>query len=381
MQTRAYGKTGITTSLFGMGCMRFPTIAGASGLEEIDKEKAIEMVQYAANNGVTYFDTAYGYHNQQSEALVGEALEGELRKKVTIATKQPYSVMKTKDNMRRNLENTLKKLRTDYLDVYLIHSIQPPYWEDIKAFDAIGEYEKFRQEGLIKNIAFSYHGDFETYKKIVDYYDWDMVQIQQNILDVNDQATSEGIRYAGKKGMAVVIMEPLRGGGLAQPPKEVAALYEQYPEKRTAVEWAFRHLYDFPEVSVILSGVSTMEQLKDNIRIFSGEDVKPNCLTEADKKLLANVKAAYEARAGINCTACEYCQPCPMGVEIPRLFKAYNSGMMYDNMNFGKGSYAFAKRNGADASKCVECGACENVCPQNLEIIELLKKVRAELDG
>ncbi len=379
MQTRAYGKTGITASLFGMGCMRLPTIKGEAGLEEIDKEKAIEMVQYAATHGVTYFDTAYGYHNQKSESLVGEALDGGLREKVTIATKQPFSVMKTKENMRRNLENTLKKLRTDYIDVYLIHSIQPQYWEDIKAFGVLDEYEKFKQEGLIKNIAFSYHGNAKTFRDIVDYYDWGMCQIQQNILDVNDQATEEGLRYAGSKGMAVVIMEPLRGGGLAKPPKEVQALYDNHPEKRSGVEWAFRHLYNYPEVSVILSGVSTLEQLKDNIALFSKDDVKANCLTEADKKLLADVKKAYEARTGINCTGCEYCQPCPNGVEIPRAFSAYNMGMMYDNMDFGKNRYDFMKRSGTDASKCVECGNCENVCPQNLNIIELLKKVDAEL--
>ncbi len=380
MQTRKYGKTGITTSLFGMGCMRLPTIKGEAGLEEIDKEKAIEMVQYAATHGVTYFDTAYGYHNQKSESLVGEALDGGLREKVTIATKQPFSVMKTKENMRRNLENTLKKLRTDYIDVYLFHNIQPQTWEDIKAFGAIEEFEKFRQEGLIRNIAFSYHGDAVTFKKVVDYYDWSMSQIQQNILDTDQQATSEGIRYAGKKGLAVVIMEPLRGGGLALPPKEVREIYENYKEKRTAVEWAFRHLYDFPEVSVILSGVSTLEQLKDNIRIFSEPDVQPGCLSDEDRKMLELVKKTYEARAGINCTGCEYCQPCPNGVEIPRIFSSYNMGMMYDNMEFGRSRYNFSKRNGTDASNCVECGLCESKCPQGLNIIELLKKVHAELN-
>lgn len=382
MQYRPYGKAGFDVSLFGMGCMRLPRRQNEDGSMEIDKEKAIELIQYAADHGVNYFDTAYGYHREQSESLVGEALDGGYRERVHIATKQPFSVMKTKDNMRRNLENTLKKLRTDYIDMYLIHNIQTADWEAIKEMGVIEEFEKFKSEGLIRGIAFSYHGGFDTFKEVLDYYpNWDMCQVQQNLLDYDKEVTEKGIRYAGEKGVALVIMEPLRGGGLASVPASVQKLYDEFPVQRSSVEWAFRYLYDYPEVSTILSGVTTMEQLKDNIRIFSEPDALPNVMTAEEKQLLRDVKAAYESIVTIPCTECEYCVPCPANVGIPRIFKSYNTGMMFGNFDNPQRSYMFLRNAGADASHCIECGACETKCPQHIEIMKQLKVAHEKLDG
>lgn len=380
MQYRPYGKQGYDVSLFGMGCMRFPRIEKDDGTVVVDLEKSYELVRYAVDHGVNYFDTAYGYHSQQSEAVLGEALRGR-REKVKIATKQPFGVMKTQADIRINLENTLKKLQTDYIDVYLIHCIDASSWEGIKERNIIAEFEKFKQEGLIKAIAFSYHGDFPLFKEVLGSYDWAMAQVQQNLLDSGREVTEEGIRLVGEKGAALVIMEPLRGGGLASGPKDILDVYASYPVKRSPAEWAFRYLIDYPEVSSILSGVTTMEQLKDNIRIFSQEDARPHCLRPEERKILANAKACYDSRVTIPCTGCEYCLPCPQGVNIPGVFSRYNDGVMFDHFDNVRRSYSFMQRGGRDASQCVACGACEPQCPQNISIIRQLQVADSALSG
>jgi predicted aldo/keto reductase-like oxidoreductase len=379
MQYRQYGKLGFEVSAFGMGCMRLPRLAEEPA--KVDTEKAFELIRYAADHGVTYFDTAFGYHHQTSESVLGEALSEGRRGKVKIATKQPFSVMKTQGDVRANLENTLKKLRTDYIDLYLIHNIGSGSWEEIKKRNIIGEYEKCKSEGLIRAIGFSFHGDEKTFADVLAYYDWDMCQIQQNLMDVESQATERGIALAGKKGCALVIMEPLRGGGLATPPPPVQAIYDAYPVKRSPVDWAFRHLLNYPEVSCILSGVTTLEQLKDNIQIFSAPDALPRCLVPADKKMLAQVREQYRALKSIPCTGCEYCMPCPFGVNIPGTFSGYNDGVSFANFNQPRRSYSFSVNAKSDASQCRACGACEKKCPQRIDIIEKLKTAHEALKG
>ncbi|MDR2618113.1 MAG: aldo/keto reductase [Treponema sp.] len=390
MNYRNYGKLGYQVSAFGMGCMRLPRIVNAKDEAEVDREKAYEMIRYAVDHGVNYFDTAYGYHNKTSEEVLGEALEGGRREKVRIATKQPFGVMtdlksgggKTiRENARRNLENTLKKLRTGYIDVYLIHNIGKYCWEDVKKEKIIEEYEKVRSEGLIRAIAFSYHGDFSCFKDVLGFYDWGMCQIQQNFMDVEKEATEEAIHLAGKKGCALVIMEPLRGGLLATPPDPVKEIYDEYPVKRSAVEWAFRHVLNYPEVSAVLSGVSTLEQLKDNIEIFSKPDAVPGCLNAEEKKILSRVKAKYESLVAVPCTGCEYCLPCPQGVHIPGVFGRYNDGKMFGSFDQPQRGYMFMTRGKSDASRCVACGACEKKCPQHIGIIEQLKTAHEALRG
>ncbi|MDR0730274.1 MAG: aldo/keto reductase [Treponema sp.] len=389
MQYRQFGKLGYEVSAFGMGCMRLPRILKGDHAE-VDREKAWEMIRYAADHGVRYFDTAYGYHNKTSEEVLGEALEGGRREKVKIATKQPFGVMRDLasgggktllENARRNLEATLRKLRTGYIDVYLIHSIGERDWEGIKQAKVIEEYEKFRAEGLIGAIAFSFHGDYAAFKQVLDYYDWGMCQIQQNLIDVDREATEQAIRDAGKKGCALVIMEPLRGGNLAVPPAPVKAIYDSSGIKRGAVEWAFRHLLNYPEVSTILSGVSTMEQLKDNIEIFSKPDAVAGCLSEGEKKLIAGVREQYLAMKSIPCTGCEYCLPCPQGVNIPQVFGKYNDGVMFGTFEPSRRGYMFQTRGRQDASLCVRCGACEKKCPQHIGIIGELAKAHEKLRG
>ncbi|MDR3138288.1 MAG: aldo/keto reductase [Treponema sp.] len=380
MLYRKYGKLGFQVSAFGMGCMRLPRIVTGNETE-VDREKACEMIRYAADHGVNYFDTAYGYHNKTSEEVLGEALEGGRREKVKIVTKQPFGAMTTQPDIRKNLEATLKKLRTDYIDVYLIHNIGKGSWADIKRRKIIEEYETFRAEGLIRGIGFSYHGQYPAFKEVLDFYDWDMCQIQQNLIDVDREATEEGIRQAGKKGCALVIMEPIRGGSLATPPEPVQAIYDEYPVKRSSVEWAFRHVLNYPEVSTILSGVSTMAQLKEDIEIFSKPDAVPGCLNEEEKDIIRRVREKYLSLKSIPCTACEYCLPCPQGVQIPGVFTKYNDGVMFGNFDPQKRSYTFQIRANQDASHCISCKACEKKCPQHIDIVAKLKTAHEALRG
>lgn len=386
MQYRNFGKCDYKVSALGMGCMRLPRIKRENCEDTVDREKAFEMIRYACDNGVTYYDSAYSYHNKTSEEILGEALDGGRREKVKIATKQPFGVMadlksgggKTiQDNIRRNLENTLKKLRTSYIDAYLIHNINADSWESIKQNRVINEYEKFRAEGLIRAIGFSYHGNFGLFKDVLEFFNWDMCQMQQNFLDENREATGEGMRLAGKKGCALVIMEPLRGGGLATAPKRVQAIYDEWelPEgkPRSAVEWAFRHLLDYGEVSTILSGMTTMEQLKENIGIFSKSDAVPGCVSPEERAILDKAKAVYESVEGIPCTGCEYCLPCPHGVNIPGVFSKYNDGNRFENFAQPSRSYMFMSRANQGVANCAACGECEKKCPQRIGIIEQLK--------
>jgi predicted aldo/keto reductase-like oxidoreductase len=368
--------------------MRLPRIIRGNRTE-VDREKAWEMIRYAADHGVTYFDTAYGYHNETSEEVLGEALEGR-RDRVKIATKQPFGVMRDlktgggktiHENARRNLEKALKKLRTGYIDVYLIHNIGAPDWEEIKKQKIIEEYEKFRSEGLIRAIAFSYHGGLPCFREVLKFYDWGMCQIQQNFIDVEREATEEGIRLAGRKGCALVIMEPIRGGSLAAPPDAVKAVYAEYGVERSPVEWAFRHVINYPEVSTILSGVSTMEQLKEDIEIFSKPDAVPGCLSAEEQKIIARVREKYLSLASIPCTGCEYCLPCPKGVNIPQVFSKYNDGIMFNTFEPARRSYYFQTRGGQDASLCVSCKACEKKCPQHIEIARELAAAHQVLAG
>ncbi|MDL2258237.1 aldo/keto reductase [Eubacteriales bacterium OttesenSCG-928-K08] len=380
MQQRMYGSLGYPVSLLGMGCMRLPRVFDGKGGASVDVEQAVELIRYAAQNGVNYFDTAFTYHGGQSEQVLGEALVG-LRENVRVVTKQPIAVMKTNSDIRRNLESTLKKLRTDYLDVYLVHNIMASSWQQIKDRRIYDEFVKLKEEGLIRSIGFSYHGAFPTFENVINEYPWDMCQVQQNIMDVDKETTDAAIRLAGEKKMALVIMEPLRGGGLVNPPPAVQAVYDEAQTKRTALEWAFRHLVDYPQVSCILSGMTTLEQLKQNIALFSKEDMLANNLNPSEREMIKKVKATYEQINSIPCTGCEYCLPCPNGVAIPDIFKRYNESVMFDYFDQPGRAYMLIKRGNADATQCVECGACEKQCPQRIAIMEQLKKAHEKLDG
>lgn len=382
MHYRDFGKTGYKISQLGMGCMRLPFIDDNDLTKGVDRERAYELIRYAVDNGINFFDTAQGYHAQTSEEILGEALEeGGRRAKVKIATKHPFWQIPPKDEVRRNLERTLKKLRTDHIDFFLMHGIGPGNWEAIQKNEIFALFEQFKSEGLIKHISFSYHGNWENFKEVVETYPWEMCLVMQNMLDIDREVTEKGILHAHKHGVAVTIMEPLRGGGLCYAPRAVAAVYDGYSVKRTPTEWAFRHLVNYPEVGSIVSGMSSMEQLKENLEIFSKEDLKPNCLSAEEKAVIAKARQAYDSIVTIPCTQCGYCMPCPQNVDISRILGLYNDGHRFEFFDQPRRSYMFARRGGRGVDKCNGCGVCVPKCPQEIDIPKELQVAHAKLDG
>ena len=383
MKYRKFGDLGFDVSTFGVGCMRLPLKVqpdGTTDRTKIDEEEAIKMIRHAIDSGVNYIDTAYPYHGGASELLVAKALKDGYREKVKLATKLPVWLTNSYEDFERILDEQLAKLEVETIDFYLLHSLSKDRWEHIKEMGVLDFLDKAVESGKIKYPGFSFHDDLPVFKDIIDSYDWKMCQIQLNILDENHQAGLEGLRYAGSKGIPVVIMEPLRGGKLAHNvPKDVAELWNQFEVKRSPVEWAFRWLYNFPEVTVILSGVSTMEQLKDNLEIFSKDDAVANSMSNEELKLVKKVQAQYESKIKVGCTACDYCMPCPSGVDIPGTFALYNDFSMFEGSQDYKDRYQSFIEDGKDASNCVECGQCESECPQHISIIEKLKEAHAAL--
>jgi hypothetical protein len=380
MLYRKLGNTGFDASLLGMGCMRLPYIDNTDLTKGVNREKAYELIRYAVENGVNYFDSAQGYHNGDSEAVLGEALDyNGMRKKVWITTKHPFWRPCEPDQIRRNLEATLKKLRTDYLDTYLMHGIGPGVWDNIQKWDIWGEFEKFKAEGLIKTVGFSYHGNLEHFKEVVQRYPWELCLVMHNMLDVKREVTAEGIAFAAEKGIAVTVMEPLRGGGLCTSPKPVAAVYDNSPVKRTPTEWAFRYLANMPGVASIPSGMSSLEQLKENLAIFAQPDMVPNHLTADEGEIINAARKAYESIVTIPCTRCNYCMPCPQKVNISNIFNLYNDGNRFEFFNQVRRSYMFARRGGSGAEKCTECGVCVEKCPIGIDILAQLKTAHAAL--
>ncbi|PLV59902.1 aldo/keto reductase [Thermotoga sp. KOL6] len=375
MQYRDFGRTGVKTSLLGFGAMRLPIVGEDHSL--IDEEKAIEMIRYAIDHGVNYVDTAYPYHGGNSEKVVGKALKDGYREKVFLATKSPVWQVEKHEDFYRYLDEQLEKLQTDHVDMYLMHALNKERWEKIKALRFFEFYEKAKAQGKIKFAGFSFHDKYPVFKEIVDGYDWNFCQIQLNYMDVNYQAGLRGLKYAGSKGLAVVIMEPLKGGKLARLPKRVLDILNRNGKNWSAVEWSFRWIGHHPEVSVILSGMSTLEQVKENIEIMS--KIVPNNLSEEDLMLIEEAKRTLESFAVINCTECGYCMPCPNGVDIPGNFRLYNETIMFEDWEGGRGTYRWFESQKSAASFCVECGECLSKCPQKLDIPNLLKKVHKEL--
>ena len=383
MQYRTLGKTGLKVSLLGMGCMRLPFIGGDSN-NGVDREAAIELLQYAAAAGINYFDTAFGYHSKESETILGEALAEKQRDgQVVFVTKQPWWEMPDGGTIRRNLENTLKKLRTDCIDIYLLHRIMPDAWERIQREGIFEFFERFKSEGLIRHIGFSYHGNFANFQDVVKKYPWEMCMVQQNMLDTEAEVTQAGLEFAGDAGLGVAVMEPLRGGGLAYAPAPVRPVYEKFCslESRAPAEWAFRHLVNTMQVSTVVSGMNSKAQVDENVALFSRADMLPHCLTPAEKEILAEARAAYKSIISIPCTACNYCVPCPGGVQIPNIFTAYNDYRMFEHTENPRRVYMFTTRAGGDFTKCSACSKCIKKCPQNINIPQELQTAHETLKG
>ena len=379
MRYRQFGRCGFDVSALGFGCMRLPCVGGDQS--QIREDEAVRMVRYAIDEGVNYVDTAYAYHGGNSERFVGRALADGYRDRVKLATKLPVWLCKSCDDFDRLLGEQLERLATDHVDCYLLHSLDNKSWSKVRDMGVLDFLAKQLELGRIRYAGFSFHDSYGEFTNIVDAFDWDFCQIMLNYVDVEYQAGLAGLRYAASHGLAVVVMEPLRGGKLAAnlPDEVVAALGagSDGGEGRSPAEWALRWVWNLPEVSVALSGMSSMEQVVDNIRIAS--DAAPGALTERQLAMLARAREAYMTRTKIACTECGYCQPCPQGVLIPDVFGLYNEAGVFNAWEGSRRMYGGIVKASRDASKCAECGQCEAACPQQLKVIELLKEAHAAL--
>lgn len=369
-------KKGNDISVLGYGCMRFTKKGGS-----IDIDKAEKEVMAAIESGVNYLDTAYVYPG--SEAAVGEILHRNgCREKIYLATKLPHYLIKSMDGVEKMFQEELKRLKTTYIDYYLMHMLTDiPTWERLKQMGMAEWIEKKLASGEIRNIGFSYHGNSDMFQKLVDAYDWDFCQIQYNYMDEHSQAGVEGLRYANKKGLPVIIMEPLRGGRLVNLlPESAKELFYKDEKQRTPAELALKWLYNQPEVTCVLSGMNSMEMVEQNVKTASESPV--GCMTEEDFALVEQVKKEIEKNVKVGCTGCSYCMPCPKGVDIPGTFRCYNA-MYSEGKRSGRQDYlqctAFRKDT-SSASQCIGCGKCESHCPQHIEIRKELKNAARELE-
>ena len=383
MKYRNFGKQDIRLSALGFGAMRLPTkvIQGVGNRldSNIDEAEAIKMIRYAIDNGVNYVDTAYGYHEGNSEILTGKALRDGYRDKTRLATKSPVWLINKPEDFDRLLDEQLAKLQTDYVDFYLLHSLNKQYWrETVLKHDVLQRAEAAKKAGKIKYLGFSFHDSLDVFKEIVDGYDkWDFCQIQYNYMDIENQAGTAGLKYAGSKGLAVVIMEPLLGGRLANPPKDIKAILDESDSGRSPADWGLEWLWNQPEVSVVLSGMSTMEQVKENIASADRSEVGKFSAKELD--IINRVRRRYNKRTAIPCTGCSYCMPCPNNVNIPRNFSIYNDGAIHEDIAGAKLTYNNFFDSAEHADKCVQCRICEDKCPQTIKISEWLGKVSETL--
>lgn len=368
-------KKGEPISILGYGCMRFSKKGNS-----IDVDKAEKEIKLAIEGGVNYFDTAYLYPG--NEVAVGEIMERlHCREKVNIATKLPQYLIKTAGAIDKYFNEELKRLKTDYVDYYLMHMLTDvAAWEKLKRLGIEDWIARKKQSGAIRNLGFSFHGDTQKFLEILDAYDWDFCQIQYNYMDENTQAGRAGLQAAAKKGIPVIIMEPLRGGKLVDLlPAGAKTLIAEHETKRTAAEWALRWLWEQPEVTCILSGMNSTAMVEENMRIAS--EVQIGEFTDSDRKMIADIKTEINKNVKVNCTGCCYCMPCPKGVDIPGTFRCYNE-MYTENKATGRQEYlqtTALQKETKDAYQCIECGKCEQHCPQHLPIRQHLKEARKEL--
>ncbi len=385
MHYRKFGHLDWQVSALGFGAMRLPTLNG--DYARIDEPEATRMLHWAIDHGVNYVDTAIHYHGSNSERFLGRALQGGYREKVRLATKLFPLYVKEPRDFDRLLNEQLQKLQTDHIDLYLLHGINRNWWPKLRDMDVLDWAERAIADGRVGYLGFSFHDDYSVFQEIVDAYDdWAMCQIQYNYVNGDYQAGDRGLEYAAARGLAVVVMEPLLGGILAKPPPSIRALWNTALCQRTPAEWALQWLWNRPEVSVVLSGMSTMQQVEENVASVSAPDAGQ--MSDEELMLVDRVREAYRSLRSIPCTGCGYCMPCPNEVDIPYNFKLYNDGLMYEQEDPHRARFWYRwMKEGFEgewfrrgqAIQCVQCHACEQKCPQHIPISEWLPIVHQVL--
>jgi uncharacterized protein len=379
MLTRTVPKTGDQISILGYGCMRLPQENG-----KIDPVRATRQIRSAIDRGVNYIDTAYPYHDGQSEPFLGNALADGYREKVFLATKlAPWSV-KTAADMDRLLDEQLSRLKTDHIDYYLIHALDGGIWPRMRDLGVREFLDRSIKAGKILHPGFSFHAEAALFREIIDAYDWALAMIQFNFFDEFRQATVEGVRYAAEKRIAVIAMEPMRGGNLARVvPPAVQAIWDRAETKRTPAEWAQRWVWNHPEITALISGMNEDAHIDENIRL--AEQALPESLSDVELSLIADVRAEYEKGLKVECTGCGYCLPCPVGIDIPTVFDIYNHRYLFNDRPGTLWSYMLhpggIMGEPGLASSCIACKKCEKTCPQNLPISDDMKKVAADFES
>lgn len=371
MQYRRLGKLDWRVSVLGFGAMRLPLADKETG--KVDEPEAIRMMHYAIDHGVNYVDTAYPYHQGKGEGIVGNALKDRYREKVKVTTKLPVWLVDDAQGFDRYLNEQLERLQMEKVDFYFLHGLNSKSWAKVRDLGVIRWAEKAMAGGRFDHLGFSFHDNFEAFKQIVDGYDnWTSAQVQYNYMDVDYQAGRRGVEYAVSKGLAVVVMEPIRGGQLAKPRGPVAEVWECAARKRSAAAWALLWVWNQPEISVVLSGMRTMEQVVENVAL--ADSARPGILGPKELALINRAREAYKGLAPIPCTGCKYCMPCSSGVEIPDIFEMYNEAMTYEDPQEPRWLYGRLKEE-QRADQCTRCGECTDACPQEIDIPGWLEKV------
>ena len=387
MKYRKMGSLDWEVSALGMGCMRLP--AKRFNRFKAEEKSSIQLIRHGIDQGINYIDTAFYYHLGDSEKIVGKALKNGYREKVRLVTKLPMHLVRKPEDFEGYLERQLKRLKDDCIDIYLFHALDRNQFEKVEKFGLIEKMEKAKERGLIRHIGFSFHDTLPVFKKIIDYYNWDMAQIQYNYMDTGIQAGTEGLKYGHKKGIAMVIMEPLKGGKLVNPPAEAMQIMKEAKKKRTPVEWGLQFLWDMPEVATVLSGMGSRQMIDENCA--SADNSGIDLLDREEKKMISRLAQVYKKKIPVQCTSCNYCMPCPSGVNIPENFAILNNtafesnGLMrwwtkrkYRKLTGSKKKLDKNNPNG-NAAICTECNICLEKCPQSIEIPDELKKVDAIL--
>lgn len=374
MQYRTFERIGKPLSLLGLGTLHLPCLED----ETIDQQAVNSLVRAAADAGINYLDLGYFYCKGQAEKAIGQALQGGLREKFFLVDKMPMVFIKGEEEVEPLFSEQLERTQVDYFDGYLVHGVDRETWKKTLDFNVLPFIEEMRNRGKIKHIGFSFHDNLEFFKEVIDFYPWDFCLIQLNYADANFQAGVEGMRYAGERGIPVVVMEPLKGGMLVNDiPASIADLLNNAEVKRSAVEWALRWVADFPEVMTVLSGSTTKEQLTENMLALDG--MEAGGLTDAERNTLARSGEIFNELVEYSCTGCRYCLPCPQGLDIPGIMARYRQWCLFENSAIRRQHNYFSYRTGK-ASSCISCKACERKCPQGLPIAEAMGKIAATLE-